>query len=448
MKLRTRKTIYYAFTAGFVIIGAYLVFITQGLAIDWENLKIVKTGGIYLKYTPSDARVFINKKMQNSSPGIISRGVFIKNLAPKKYNVKITLEGYYDWEKDLEVLPGIVTTESSIKLWRKEQKEVIIASSSIKNFWITGGGIIVKEEKRGLLIGGAPIRGETIVDSNPNTNAVITSDKKGNLFFVDLSSTNSAINIHEIFNSLIKRDAKTSAATKIDRVILHPFSAGKIMIAAQKSLYSLDLKKIQLDKITAASSTENIVSAGSEIFLVDENGNATGINLLIGAETNMKISSTSISKVYATKNGSKFFTINSDGELYLFERGTKVINLVSKNVKKIFLSLDEKKLAIVFNDNTIKIFYLEEEGGDVKTAKGAILPLQLTVDKRGDIWISWVPKFGNYILVFDGENITASEIDSRLPQNTSVLFTKIKGYDITSALYILREDGTLSLVEI
>lgn len=448
MKLRTRKITYYALTTCFVIVGTYLVFTTQGLVIDWENLKVVKTGGIYLKYAPSDANIFINKKNQNSSPGIISRGVFIKDLAPKKYHIKIVRDEYHDWEKYLEVLSGIVTPESSIKLWRKEQKEKIIASSSIENFWITGAGIIIKEKERGLLINATPMRGETIIGSSPNIDAVITKDKKGNLFFVDLNSPNGAINIYEIFNSLIKREVKTAIAAKIDHVILHPFSARKIVIATKNSLYSLDLKKIQLEKIATASSTENIVATGNEIFLIDKNGNAVGTNLLIGTKINIKISSTSTSKVYATKNGSKFFTINSDGELYLFERGTGEISFISKNIGEVFLSPDEKKLALVFDDNSIKILYLEEEKGDIKIAKGSILPLQLTLNKHKNVQISWMPKFWNYILAFDGDNLTVTEIDNRYPQNTHVLFTKIKEYALTSTLYILREDGALSTIEL
>lgn len=449
MRQRTRKGIYYAFTACFIVIGTYLVFITQGLVIDWENLRVVKTGGIYLKFAPSDAAVFINEKLQNISPGFISRGVFIKDLAPKEYSVKVTKDGYYDWEKDMKVLSGIVTQASSIKLWEKEPKEKNIASSSIENFWVTRAGIITQTKERGLLIGAFPMRGKIVTDSDPEINSVITKDNKGNLFFIDLNNPNAAINIHEIFNSLKKREIKTSTTTKIDYVGLHPFSAGKIIIAAKNSLYSLDLKKIKLEKIAAASSSVHIVATGSEIFSVDKSGNATGINLLTGTQTSLKIASTSINAVSATKSGSRFFTLDSKKELYLFERATVATSTLSKNVKSFFTSPDEKKIAIVSDDNTIKILYVEEETGDIKIPKGTTLSIIVPhIDPRKNVRISWVPKFGNYILISDGENLLVAEIDSRPPQNTHPLFTKIKEYTLTNTLYVLREDGALSAIEL
>ena len=48
MNLKTRRTLFYFFILIFVLAGAYLLATAQGLVLDFKNLKITGTGGLFL----------------------------------------------------------------------------------------------------------------------------------------------------------------------------------------------------------------------------------------------------------------------------------------------------------------------------------------------------------------------------------------------------------------
>ena len=136
MKIKVRKALFYGFLITFLIAGSYLLMTAQGWVIDINNLSIVKTGALFLKFSPNDAVPTINnKKPQHTSSGLIQSGILIKNLTPGNYAVKLSKSGYKDWKKNLVVESGLITAASQIKLWPDNVYAETIITEQIKDFW-------------------------------------------------------------------------------------------------------------------------------------------------------------------------------------------------------------------------------------------------------------------------------------------------------------------------
>lgn len=83
----------------------------MGYSFDWQTQSLVQTGGFYFKSLPADATIFINNQNQKTTPRLISR------LPPKIYSVKIDKNSFYSWQKNLEIMPALITEARNIILF-------------------------------------------------------------------------------------------------------------------------------------------------------------------------------------------------------------------------------------------------------------------------------------------------------------------------------------------
>lgn len=83
-----------------------------GYHIDFAKLKIYKTGIISLTSNPSGASIYINGKLY---PDITPARV--EELKPGSYSVEVKRDGFYPWQKDLSVVPNMVTRADNIILF-------------------------------------------------------------------------------------------------------------------------------------------------------------------------------------------------------------------------------------------------------------------------------------------------------------------------------------------
>jgi len=102
----------------FFFIAPYIVFYSLGYRIDFEQKKLVATGGIYVKALPQGANVIIDSKISNKT-SLLSPTVFVQNLLPKQHLVEIKKEGYYDYKKTLDVREKEVIKLERVILFKK-----------------------------------------------------------------------------------------------------------------------------------------------------------------------------------------------------------------------------------------------------------------------------------------------------------------------------------------
>lgn len=118
MSKKTRLIILLICVAVFLIIMPYILLYSLGYRVDFENRKIVTTGGIYVRVLPQGADVVIDSKISNKT-GLLSNAVFVQNLLPKQHNVLVKKDGYYEYQKNLNVKENEVTKLENVILFKK-----------------------------------------------------------------------------------------------------------------------------------------------------------------------------------------------------------------------------------------------------------------------------------------------------------------------------------------
>ncbi|MCP6720350.1 MAG: hypothetical protein KJI72_03490 [Patescibacteria group bacterium] len=452
MKRRIRNTLFAIFVSLFFVVGGYLTLTAQGWVVDINNLSIVKTGALFLKFSPDDAIPTINDKIpQHISSGLIQSGILIKNLTPGNYVVKLSKSGYEDWVKNLSVKSGLVTAASQIKLWPNNISVEPIITEQIKNFWPTNKGVIYQKDDNKIIFDKLVLRGKSVVLANQESKLIITTEDK-NYFLINLDTPLTAINLSHLFNSLKQRQLSLPGTVPIAKIFVHPFSPNKLLITSSTSLYSLDLKKIQLEKLVTMERIKTVNLSNNEAFLTDQDNNLIIVSLLLKTTSQYPLKIISLSDVSINPNGTKVFILTADGGLVLYNRSSQTFTPIAENIKEFYLSPKEKRVALITNDNKLNIFYLSNYQSDLRYQASTVTEIPLPVDgqERQEIKeFSWIPKTLNYSLIFLDENLMVNELDTRAPTNHHTLFTEVKKYFLVRKdLYVLRKNGDLLKVNL
>lgn len=101
-----KKQIFFTFSLGvFLLIATALVVLyARGyrLLINQKGPSVSKTGILNIISTPTSSQVYINDHLTTATNSTI-------NLTPNKYTVKIAKDGYYDFQKDVQIEKEVVT---------------------------------------------------------------------------------------------------------------------------------------------------------------------------------------------------------------------------------------------------------------------------------------------------------------------------------------------------
>ncbi|MBI2635608.1 MAG: PEGA domain-containing protein [Parcubacteria group bacterium] len=150
MTRKFRRFIFWIFAVFFVALSIAVSLIAQGWSFDFNTLKIVKTGGIYIKTSVTEARVYINDKYYKSTGGLLSHTTLISGLVPKQYSVFIYKDGYFPWNKTIEVRNGLVMELSHIILLPinlNKTKITEVPAQQISEFSVKDKTIEIKNNK-------------------------------------------------------------------------------------------------------------------------------------------------------------------------------------------------------------------------------------------------------------------------------------------------------------
>lgn len=446
MQPKHRKIILLILIAVFIGAGAYFLLHSLGLVLDPAHLRIVKTGGIFLKFKPSDASLYLNDHPQPVSSGLLSSGVLINNLLPGTYRLRVAKYGFSDWNKNLSVESGKVTSATNIILWPTNPIFRSVASTT-NDFWLSGGGIITKDKNNTLWFDKHKLRGNSVTLASPDSNLVITSDAK-NYFLTNIEDTETALNIDDLFQSLKRRELGITGTAPIKSLFLHPFSPTKLLILTKTSLYGLDFKKLKMEIILTATSTKTADLSGDEGFLIDGEGGLYVINLILNTFSRLPVNIEGAATIKATKDGEKIIILTADHKLILYDRSSRNLKNIAVSTSDFYISPEGKRIAIAGMDGKISIFYLDNYDVDVSSVSGSTSVVPLPEMKEFK-YFSWSPNFGNYFLTLNGGDLTAAESDPRSPLNSLVIASDVKKSLLNGdRLYVLKQNGELLILEL
>lgn len=131
MSRRFRRFLFYSAVAIFILVTPPVVLYAFGYSFDFQKWQVVAAGGIYLKSTPNGAKISLDGKSAGQTARLITR------LLPRNYNVIVTKDGYFAWQKKLEVQPQLVTEARNIFLFPKQVNPELVAqnaTTTVSNF--------------------------------------------------------------------------------------------------------------------------------------------------------------------------------------------------------------------------------------------------------------------------------------------------------------------------
>ena len=102
---------YGASIALFLVLASYAVMYATGYRFDFTTGALKKTGVVAITSKPSGATVTINERHYTRKTPFT-----LRNVLPGAYHIKLELENYRTYEKDIEVLSNQVSEEHNIDL--------------------------------------------------------------------------------------------------------------------------------------------------------------------------------------------------------------------------------------------------------------------------------------------------------------------------------------------
>ena len=147
MTRRFRKVIFLIFVVFFIITSVVVVFFAQGYRFDFNSLKFVKTGGIFIKTSADGAKIYLDDKYIETTSGILTHSTLISGLTPKTYSVFVYKENYYPWNKIVEVKNGMVAGLNNITLFPLELEKLKVVElplQTISEFFVENDAIKIK----------------------------------------------------------------------------------------------------------------------------------------------------------------------------------------------------------------------------------------------------------------------------------------------------------------
>lgn len=207
---KKRKVLFWlSIIAFFLLLGPILIY-SAGYRVG-PNWTLVKTGGIFIKASKSGASVSVDgSKKKNTS--LISGNALIKNIGPGIHRTEVSLAGFLNWKKNLEVetemvtsrevllvptdvkgkMLGTTTIAAAADLFLKkgilysydENKKPKIIYSSVKKFWQHENHILILGEDGNFYMNGEPY----LIPENWGSRASTILAGKSNSFFADNST--------------------------------------------------------------------------------------------------------------------------------------------------------------------------------------------------------------------------------------------------------------------
>lgn len=417
MSRRFRRFLFYFFVLIFFIVAPIIITYSYGYKYDFERKKFVQTGALSIKTHPKKAQILVNgKSISKFSPALI------KGLLPHQYKISVRSDGFYPWDKNLEVYPGIVTKAEDIILFPQKPQSFLLNEDKMNSFFISPDKeriLYIKEdgfwlqelEKNSAAI--QVVKNESLGDL-PSTsynfqNIQWAQNSKyfifqanESWFFLDIQKPSVAMNLNNIPGNEI-RDLKWSSKDS-------------------DTLFFLRNKELQRFEWRSKTSTQVIENVASYavynnaiyytfypnkfVYQADLNGQ-NHQQISFHNEENIILNDIRVS------NNGVIIVYDKNSNVYLVKNG--LLKLLSSQVKKTEFSPDGKKL-LVQTDHEIFVYFLDDIEGAPnrkKDEKILITRYNASIEKS-----DWIPLNYEYVIFEVDNTIKVAEIDDRDHLNT------------------------------
>jgi len=129
MTLFHRRLIYVIFIIIFLVATPLIVLYTMGYRYNFTKGRVQKTGILKITSLPRGADIYLNGiKYTGQTPAKIEK------VLPGDYEIKLSKNGYFNWQKKLAVYENGTTFAEDVILWKQSQS--LILSTTSPSSWL------------------------------------------------------------------------------------------------------------------------------------------------------------------------------------------------------------------------------------------------------------------------------------------------------------------------
>ncbi len=128
---RIRNLLFYLSVLVFFGGLPFILSFALGYKIDWHNFKFTKAGMIAIKTQPAGASIYFNDTLlTDKSPATINE------LLPGRYQIKLELEGCYEYKREVSVEAGKVSLLDKVILFPLRQDIKQLNKEEVDTFFV------------------------------------------------------------------------------------------------------------------------------------------------------------------------------------------------------------------------------------------------------------------------------------------------------------------------
>lgn len=397
-----------------------------------DGSVLTKTGGLYFKIIPPGSEIFVDGKI-NKKASLLFSDVFIKNLLPKTYNVKIQKDGYLSWEKNLEVKENLVTEGKNIVLL-PQNSDIKTATDNVLKFFVSPDGTKIAYIKTNPDFKKSATNWYlSVLDINKNPEVFITDSSSISkaeftdiLWFPDsktilLESFVGEVPKYFVFNTEAQAPTSSAPLTPVvldalqnaEKIAFDWQNPSKIFYVRNQNLYYVDYKtKIVQGPIFSQTTTKILAYSiyKDSVFILDTKG------FILVADLSGKIQSKINTQAFPVKKETGYELVMNFPEIFLKENYTlyyynRQTDAFEKNISpisEISFSRDGKKM-LIFNDNEIWVRYMVDILDQPQKKMGDLQLISRLSEKINNVF--WLT---DHYLIFDtNDKVKIAEIDDR-----------------------------------
>ncbi|MFH0840906.1 MAG: PEGA domain-containing protein [bacterium] len=136
MTKKTRSVLFIFFIILFLTISPLMVVYAFGFKFNLDQMRFQKTSMFIIDTEPTGAKIYIDGKPEINALKFYSptdryarTPTKIKNIIPGEHNIRIELDGYWEWEKNLIVNPGETVYIEDVRLFEKNLPLILSAQT-------------------------------------------------------------------------------------------------------------------------------------------------------------------------------------------------------------------------------------------------------------------------------------------------------------------------------
>src|SRR6056297_196695 len=437
MSKKTKKIILIICILIFIIGAPLVAFYSKGYRFDVENKKLTKTGAFFIEVKPTRTNIYLNEVKERRTD-LFFGSSFIKNLIPKKYNLKLVKEGYHAWKKNLEIKEQTVTEVTNVSLIPKNPEQEKI-NSKIERLWFFPNNtkILLKnkaEEDWELKLYNLDkkLKSHLIAKDDFSTSSIdllelnFGPNSEKILFKLGIKEQiKYQILTTEPFPPKLKKLSKLANIKPGEKVIFNPNNTNEIIFQKNNNIYVYNIETEEINYYYP-----DLSQNGKEIITFAKNYNSNNLIFLTesgfiynsypGEKINSKKLDIKKETEYKIKDSNNFIFIleKQSGSFYAINKETKKITLVDKRINSFTFSPHRDKLAYN-SDYEIKTFYLKDQSSQPFNKKGDKIFISRFSNKIKQLeWLN------NEYLIFKANNtVKITEADTRDNINVVNLLT-------------------------